>query len=112
VTQLVVLFNLKPGVAPETFERFAVEEDTPAMLALPSVKAKRFHRVAGLYGSDGPAPYAYVELLDVDLDRLGSDLANAPGAADLVARFRAMTSDLVFLIADSLEANAPKGGQT
>ncbi len=107
MTQLVILFNLKPGVAPRTFERFAVDEDTPAMLALPSVVAKRFHRVAGLYGSDQPAPYAYVELLEADLDRLPRDVASTPGAADLVARFRDMASDLVFLIAAPLDNRTP-----
>lgn len=106
MTQLVVLFNLKPDVAPDVFESFAIDEDTPSMMALPSVKTKRFHRVAALFGSDEPPPYAYVELLDVDLDRLCDDLTNTPGAAKLVARFREFASDLVFLIAEPLDSKA------
>ncbi|PVX30694.1 REDY-like protein HapK [Sphingomonas pokkalii] len=63
--RIVVLFNLKPGVDPAAYEAWARGVDLPGVNALSSVKAFTVHRTTGLFGSSAPAPYAYVEIIDI-----------------------------------------------
>lgn len=99
MTRLVVLFNLNDDQNPAEYERWARDEDTPAMLALPSIKDKRIYRTKGQWGSDEPAPYEYAEVLEIDdLDRMTAEIAAAPGAPALVEHFRTITRDLAFMV--------------
>ncbi|RZF66021.1 REDY-like protein HapK [Sphingomonas populi] len=63
--RIVVLFNLKPGVDPAAYEAWAKGTDIPGVNALSSVTDFTVHRVTGLFGSGVPAPYAYVEIIDI-----------------------------------------------
>jgi hypothetical protein len=63
--RIVVLFNLKPGVDPAAYEAWAKGTDIPGVNALSSVDGFTVHRTTGLFGSDAPAPYQYVEILDI-----------------------------------------------
>jgi len=51
---MVVLFNLKPGIRPEDYERWAREVDVPAVSSLQSVDRFRVCRAIGTLGSDAP----------------------------------------------------------
>ncbi len=73
---MIVLVNLKEGVAPEDYERWVVESYAPTASGLPSVEDWRNHRVGGLLGSDAAPPYRYIVTLEVrDLEQLGRDMA-------------------------------------
>jgi REDY-like protein HapK len=63
--RIVALFNLKPGVDPAAYEAWARGTDIPGVNALGSVERFTVHRVTGLFGSDAPPPYAYVEVIDI-----------------------------------------------
>ena len=63
--RIVVLFNLKPGVDPAAYEAWAKTIDIPGCNALASVERFSVHRATGLFGSDAPSPYAYVEVIDI-----------------------------------------------
>ncbi|MFC3581179.1 REDY-like protein HapK [Sphingomonas hylomeconis] len=63
--RIVVLFNLKPGVHAAAYEAWAREADIPGANALPSVERFSVHRTTGLFGSDAPAPYDYIEVIDI-----------------------------------------------
>lgn len=63
--RIVVLFNLKPGVDPAAYEAWARGSDIPGVNALSSVDGFTIHRTTGLFGSDAPAPYQYVEIIDI-----------------------------------------------
>lgn len=63
--RIVVLFNLKPGVDPAAYEAWARTVDIPGVNALASVDRFTVHRTTGLFGSDAPAPYHYVEVIDI-----------------------------------------------
>ncbi|PKP92450.1 MAG: REDY-like protein HapK [Alphaproteobacteria bacterium HGW-Alphaproteobacteria-16] len=63
--RIVVLFNLKPGVDPAAYEAWARGFDIPGVNALSSVDGFTVHRTTGLFGSDAPAPYQYVEIIDI-----------------------------------------------
>jgi hypothetical protein len=73
---LIVMFNLKPGINPADYERWARDADAPAARSLRSVSDWRVHRVARLMGSDAAPPYQYVEVVQIgDLEQLSSDVA-------------------------------------
>ena len=63
--RIVVLFNLKPGVDPAAYEAWARGTDIPGVNALSSVDRLSVHRATGLFGSDAPSPYQYVEVIDI-----------------------------------------------
>src|SRR5919205_2802640 len=75
VPTMVVLVNLKEGVAPEAYERWLDERYVPAVLGLPSVAEWRGYRVGGRAGADGTPPYQYIVAVEInDLDELGKDM--------------------------------------
>jgi len=72
---MIVLVNLKEGVAPEAYERWLDERYVPAVLGLPSVDEWRGHRVRGVAGADGEPPYQYIVAVEIiDLEQLGKDM--------------------------------------
>lgn len=74
--RIVVLFNLKSGVTADTYEAWARETDIPGANALKSVDRFSVHRTTGLFGSAAPAPYQYVEVIDITaLDPFVADVS-------------------------------------
>ena len=74
--RIIVLFNLKDGVAAADFDDWAKTRDLPVVRALPSVDDFQVYRTTGLYGSAGAAPFAYVEVIDVpDMEGFDKDMA-------------------------------------
>ncbi len=72
---MIVLVNLKEGVAPGEYERWLQERYLPAVLDLPSVDEWHGYRVGGLAESGGVPPYGYVVSVEInDLKQLGRDM--------------------------------------
>jgi hypothetical protein len=72
---MIVLVNLKEGVAPEEYESWLRDRYVPAILDLASVDEWRGYRVGGLPESGGAAPYRYVASVEInDLEQLGKDM--------------------------------------
>ena len=72
---MIVLVNLKEGVAAEEYERWLGERYVPAILELASVDEWRGSRVSGLPESGGKPPYEYVVSVGInDLEQLGKDM--------------------------------------
>ena len=72
---MIVLVNLKEGVAAEEYERWLGERYVPAILELASVDEWRGYRVSGLPESGGKPPYEYVVSVRInDLEQLGKDM--------------------------------------
>ena len=63
--RIIVLFNLKDGVDPAAYEAWARQSDIPGVNALGSVTRFTVHKATGLFGSDAPSPYQYVEVIDI-----------------------------------------------
>jgi hypothetical protein len=63
--RIVVIFNLKPGVDAAAYEAWARGTDMPGVNALSSVRSFSVHKATGLFGSDAPSPYQYVEVIDI-----------------------------------------------
>jgi hypothetical protein len=72
---MIVLVNLKSGVAPEEYQRWLDERYVPAVLALPSVEEWHGYRVGALAESGGEPPYEYIVSVEInDLEQLGRDI--------------------------------------
>ena len=72
---MIVLVNLKDGVAPDDYERWLQDRYVPAVLDLASVDEWRGYRVSSLLESGGDPPYQYVVSVEInDLDQLGRDI--------------------------------------
>jgi hypothetical protein len=75
VPTMIVLVNLKEGVAPQEYETWLQERYVPAILDLASVDEWRGYRVGGLPESGGEPPYEYVVSVVInDLKQLGRDM--------------------------------------
>jgi len=101
VTKIVVLFNLKPGVSVEDYERFARETDVPIVNALPSVNRFEVLKASGLLGG-GASPYTYLEIIDLkSLEQLGQDVATEK-MQQVAAQFREFADSPQFIITENL----------
>jgi hypothetical protein len=99
--RLIALFNLKPGVSVADYEAFARTADLPTVNSLPSVTSFRVFKTTGLLGADSPAPYAYVETIDIaDMDGFWQDVAT-PIMQEIAAKFSGM-ADVVFMTTEEL----------
>lgn len=75
--RIVVLFNLKPGADPAAYEAWARGTDIPGVNALGSVAKFTVHKATGLFGSDAPSPYQYVEIIDIHgMEPFVADISN------------------------------------
>lgn len=101
--RIIVLFNLKPGVDPAEYETFAREMDIPGVNALGSVYDFTVHRATGLFGSDAPAPYQYVEVIDITgLDHFIADVSTEAVQA-VAARFGEYADNPQFILTEAVE---------
>jgi hypothetical protein len=75
-----VITTLKPGVAPEDYERWLREYDYRVAKTLPSIKSYRTHRISGpITGAEG-AGWNYIERIEVrDEEQYQRDLASPAG---------------------------------
>lgn len=101
-TRIVALFNLKRGVTPADYERWAKRVDLPTVNGLQSIEKFEVFRSVSLLGSEARPPYQYVEIIDVgDMEQFGKDVAAAT-MQKVAADFQAMADDLVFILTEKL----------
>ena len=75
--RIIVLLNLKPGKCAADYERWALTTDLPHVNALQSVDSFTLFQSTGLLGSDEPAPYHYIEIIDVaDMELFGQEASS------------------------------------
>lgn len=95
--RIIVLFNLRPGVDPATYEAWAASFDAPTVRGLASVAGFRVHALTGLLMGEGKVPFQYVEVLDVaDMDQLGRDIST-PNMQAISARFQEFADNPIFI---------------
>jgi hypothetical protein len=99
-SRIIVLFNLKPGVSPHAYESWAQTRDMPSVRGLRSIDGFDVYRTTGLL-TGGDAPYAYVEVIDVnDMALFGTEAAADPMPA-IAAEF-AKWADAIFIMTEPL----------
>lgn len=100
--RIICLFNLKPGASREAYEAWARGTDIPGVNALESVKTFTVHRATGLFGSDAPSPYDYIEVIDINgMDAFVADVSN-PAFQAVAAGFGEFTDNPVFILTEDL----------
>jgi hypothetical protein len=100
--RIIVLFNLKPGADRAAYEAWARGTDIPGVNALGSVKAFTVHRATGLFGSDAPSPYDYVEVIDIHgMDGFVADVSN-PEFQKVAAAFGDFADNPQFILTEDL----------
>jgi hypothetical protein len=99
---MITLFNLKKGVDPAEYEKWAREVDVPVVRSLESVKSMRLNRVVGTLDGSDP-PYQYMELIEItDFDKLGQE-AQSEAIGKVAAEFQSrFAADLVFLFEEQV----------
>lgn len=100
--RIIVLFKLKPGVDIAEYEEWAKTRDIPNVNALGSVSAFTVHKATGLFGSDAPAPYDYVEVIDITgMDAFVADVTT-PEFQALAAPFQDYADNPQFILTEDL----------
>jgi hypothetical protein len=101
--RLIALFNLKPGVKMADYEAWARGTDLPSVNRLGSVSSFRVFKTTGLLGGEGPAPYSYAEIIDIeDMDGFWNDIGS-PVMQEIAAAFAGM-ADVTFMTTEEIEA--------
>lgn len=100
--RIVTTWNLRDGADAAAFEEWLLTEALPGIRALPSVDELQVYRTTGLLGTDGAAPFRYVEVLDVfDTEGFGRDITSE-GVAAINARLRAETEGMAAVTTEEL----------
>jgi len=106
MTRLLVLFNLKPGITREEYERWAREVDLPTVRALDSIEQFDVYRIPSLLASEAAPPYRYAEVIDIgDMERFGAETATVR-MREIAARFSQL-ADAQFLMTEPLDSETP-----
>jgi len=104
VSKLVVLFNLKAGADRAAYEEWARTTDLPIVRELPSVDSFDVQVVSGLFGSDAPAPYEYVEVIEINsLEQFGADVSTET-MGKVAGEFQGFADNPVFMLTTNLES--------
>ena len=103
MARIIVLFNLQDGADVNAYEAWAKSTDLPIVRGLDSVNSFEVQRVAALFGSDDPAPYQYIEIIDVDdLDLFGKEVGTET-MQKVAGEFQSFADNPAFLLTHSLE---------
>lgn len=99
---IIVLFNLRSGADSDAYEQWARATDIPGVRAMGSVRSFRVFKTAGLLGGDDPAPFEYVEHIEIGgIDDFMADVST-PQAQRIAAEFQAFADGPVFMLADEV----------
>ncbi|MEM9169130.1 MAG: REDY-like protein HapK [Pseudomonadota bacterium] len=100
--RIIALFNLKPGVTVDDYEKWAKTVDIPTVNGLGSIARFEVFRATGLLGSEDAPPYEYIEIIDVDdMDGFGKDVASET-MQKVAAEFQGQVDDLSFIMTDKV----------
>ncbi|MCW3006102.1 MAG: hypothetical protein JWP17_728 [Solirubrobacterales bacterium] len=89
------LTHLRPGVDPQEYEQFLRDVDYPRTKELLPVSSYQATRIEGRAVSEGDAPYAYIEILDIDdVEGYRTAFANpTPEIAELIQQVFSYVDD-------------------
>ena len=74
---IIGLFDLKDGVDPEAYERWARTRYAPVVRGMPSIDHWQAFGASGIFGSNAAPPYRYFLVIEAnDLEGIGRDLTD------------------------------------
>ncbi len=101
--KIVVLFNLQADADVAAYENWARTTDLPTVRGLDSIGGFEVFRTTGVMGTEDPAPYRYIEIIDVtDMDRFGSEVATDT-MQKVAGEFQAFADNPLFIMTESIE---------
>ena len=104
MSRLIVMFNLQADADVQAYENWAATTDLPIVRDLPSVDGFTLHRISGLFGTDDPAPYQYVEIIDINnLDTFVGDVSTET-MQKVAGEFHTFADNPVFMLSDEVPA--------
>ena len=104
MTTLIVLFNLREGVSPETYERWAAETDLPTVRTLRHCRSFDVFRGLNLLGTDQPTPFQYVEVIEIDDLPAFREEASTETMRRVASEFRTFADRPQFMVMERLDA--------
>jgi REDY-like protein HapK len=100
--RIIVLFNLKEGVARETYEEWARSRDIPGTRSLPSVDDFQVYRSTGIFGSESKPPFEYFEVIDINgIDAFVGDVGS-DRVQKVAAEFQQFADNPLFVTTEAL----------
>jgi hypothetical protein len=103
MTTLVVLFSLKSGTDRNKYENWAQTTDLPTVRNLASIEGFRILRSSEMIGTDEPAPYEYIEIIDIgDWQEFGSEIGTDI-MQKVAAEFQQFAENPQFIVTESIE---------
>jgi len=104
MTTLIVLFNLQSDADVAAYESWAANTDMTTVRGLSNCDSFNIYRTSGLLGKDEPAPYQYVERIEIS-DMAGFRQETQTDTMKAVAaEFRTFADSPVFMVSENLEA--------
>ena len=101
---LILLYNLKPGVSEADFETWVRTQDQPTMRGLKSVSDFRTYRSTALMMGEGKPSHQYIETFAInDLNAFGTtDMARAE-VQKIVGAFTGFADAPQFIMVDEIK---------
>jgi hypothetical protein len=104
MTTLIVLFNLREGVDPESYEQWAAKTDLPTVRKLRHCRSFDLFRGKELLGTDEPTPFQYVELIEIDDLAAFREETATETMRRVATEFRTFADRPQFMVMERLEA--------
>jgi len=74
--QIIVLFNLRPGISASDYEAWAKRVDIPTVGRLKSIGSFSVLKSTSCLGSSAAPPFQYIEIIGIrDMTAFGTDIA-------------------------------------
>lgn len=103
--KVLVMFNLREGVDPAEYERWARESDLPTARGLPAVHSFEVYRSGGHMRTGEPGPYQYIEWLEIsDATELGANVEASEAMQAVVRAFGEFADNPQFIFMNNIEA--------
>ena len=103
MTKIIVLFRLKLGINKDDYEIWARSTDLPLVRNLGSVDNFEIFRTSGLFGSDEPAPYDYVEIISINSDSGFNEEVGSEIMGKVAEQFGFFTENPQFILTNSID---------
>ena len=103
MTKIIVLFKLKEGASKDDYEKWARSTDLPMVRNLKSVDHFEVFRSRGLFGSDGAAPYDYIEIISVNNDSEFNQEVGSEMMGKVAEQFGTFAENPQFILTNSLD---------
>lgn len=103
MTTIIVLFNLKAGVARSDYEAWAKSTDLKIVRNLKSIDSFDVFESLSILGSDAKPPYEYVEVLVVNDMNLFGNETSSETMASVAAQFQGLADNPIFMMAKNIE---------